>query len=80
MVGGAALEVSRYMARTGKIARLPWGVRQMVNEQLRDGKTGPEILSWLNENPHAKNLVKESYEGRPINEQSLSEWRAGGYQ
>lgn len=68
------------MARTGKIARLPWGLRRMVNEQLRDGKTGPEILGWLNENPHTLELVSPRYDGRSINEQSLSEWRAGGYQ
>lgn len=67
------------MARTGKIARLPWAVRQELNQRLMDGAAGPEVLAWLNALPEvADSPVREGWLGE-ITDGNLSEWRAGGY-
>jgi hypothetical protein len=71
-------EVS-FMSRTGKIARLPYWLRNQLNEKIRDGKPGVEIIAWLNEKPDTRSVVNERFDGRPINEQNLTEWKAGGY-
>jgi hypothetical protein len=34
-------------ARNGKIARLPLAVRTELNQRLRNGETGAELLTWL---------------------------------
>jgi len=31
-----------------KIGRLPFAIRNELNERIRDGETGPDILAWLN--------------------------------
>lgn len=55
--------------RTGKIARLPFETRTMVNEQLRDGLPYAQIIAFL----AAKNFPG-------INEQNLTNWKDGGHQ
>jgi hypothetical protein len=67
-------------ARTGKIARLPQPIREKLNQRLRDGQTGKEIINWLNELPDVKQLVIERFAGHLISENNVSEWRRGGYQ
>src|SRR6185503_14024333 len=58
-----------HRARNGKIARLPFAIRQAVNEMLLDGLNYRQIVSQL---------AHLGYPGmRP---QNLSEWRKGGYQ
>lgn len=58
--------------RNGKIARLPFLVREEVNQRLRDNQTGTEILAWLND----KHLATGS---EPFNAENLSNWREGGF-
>ena len=67
------------MTRNGKIARLPRTIREQVNRKLDDGITGVEIVEWLNTLPEAQALMAAEFDGRPIREQNLSEWKAGGY-
>ena len=67
------------MTRNGKIARLPRSIREQVNRKLDDGITGVEIVEWLNSLPEAQALMAAEFDGRPIREQNLSEWKAGGY-
>ena len=67
------------MTRNGKIARLPRAIREQVNRKLDDGITGVEIVEWLNTLPEAQALMAAEFDGRPIREQNLSEWKAGGY-
>lgn len=59
--------------RQGKIARLPFVVREEVCARLRDGEVGSQIVDWLNAN-HLPRGVD------PINDENLSNWREGGYQ
>lgn len=59
------------MARTGKIARLPFAVREELNMRLRDNESGQTILEWLNGLDQCKDA--------PINDANLSLWRQGGF-
>ena len=73
------------MTRTGKIARLPYKIREEVNRRLRDNVPGGKICKWLNRLPAARAVCAEfarrnGKEASPINEKQLSEWRRGGFQ
>ena len=68
------------MTRTGKIARLPREIRQKLNEGLRAGETAKNLVDWLNDFPVVQTIVACEFEGVPIREQNISEWRKGGYQ
>ena len=59
------------MARTGKIARLPFAIREELNMRLRDNESGQTILEWLN--------GLEQCQDAPINDANLSLWRQGGF-
>ena len=72
-------------SRTGKIARLPYKIREEVNRRLRDNVPGGKICKWLNRLPAARAVCAEfarrnGKEASPINEKQLSEWRCGGFQ
>jgi hypothetical protein len=67
-------------ARTGKIARLPEPIRGELNQYLRNGLTGREIVAWLNQQPAVSQVLAERFAGHPISEHNVSEWRHGGYQ
>ena len=68
------------MSRNGKIARLPRRVREQLNRRLEDGEPGEPLLAWLNGLPEVGEVLKNQFGGVPINKQSLSQWRLGGYQ
>ena len=59
------------MARIGKIARLPGGIRAQLNTRLQDGEEGKEIILWLNSLPEVKEVLAKKFDGRPINDQNL---------
>ena len=67
------------MTRNGKIARMPYGIREALNRRLRDGKSGPAVLKWLNEQEECLEVLDDEFESRPITKQNLSEWKQGGY-
>jgi hypothetical protein len=66
--------------RNGKIARLPLEIRDQLNIRLADGEPGSRLVAWLNSNPAVMIVMAEQFEGRPITEQNISEWRTGGYE
>ena len=66
--------------RNGKIARLPLEIRDQLNTRLADGEPGNRLVEWLNSNPAVMKVMEEQFDGRPINENNLSEWRTGGYE
>jgi hypothetical protein len=68
------------MTRLGKIARLPREIREELNVRLNNGEVGRLLVDWLNGLPAAQAVLKERFEGRPISEQNLSEWKLGGYE
>jgi hypothetical protein len=59
---------------------LPLGIRNALNERLQNGEMGKPLLDWLNHLPIVIEVLEEEFEGLPINKQSLSAWRRGGYQ
>jgi hypothetical protein len=63
----------------GKIARLPHSVREEINQRLRDGRPGLEILAWLNSLPLVRETLQTHFDGSPVSEMNLSYWRHGGY-
>jgi hypothetical protein len=65
--------------RTGKIARLPRLIRNRLNQRLDDGEEGKKLVRWLNRLPEVRAVMAESFEGKPVSEQNLSEWKAGGF-
>jgi hypothetical protein len=68
------------MSRNGKIARLPKPARLQLNRRLEDGQQGKQLVEWLNSLPEVKDTLQSLFNGRPISEQNLSEWKQGGYQ
>ena len=67
------------MTRRGKIARLPFALRQMLNKRLDNGDKGETLLAWLNGLPEVQAILKQEFRGAPINHANLSAWRLGGY-
>jgi hypothetical protein len=65
--------------RNGKIARLPLHIREQLNRRLRDGQQGKKLVAWLNSLPEVRAITKAEFDGRPVREQNLSEWKQGGY-
>lgn len=63
----------------GKIARLPWTIREAVNHRLLNGETYPTIAAWLNALPEVKRILEDQFGGQEISPQNLSNWRSGGY-
>jgi hypothetical protein len=67
------------VTRHGKIARLPKAVRDELNRRLENGQSGKRLVAWLNKLPQVRHVLAEDFGGKPIREQNLSEWKAGGY-
>ena len=61
-----------------KIGRLPFAVRNELNERIRDGAQGAEILDWLNGLKETRKILREQKSG-PVNAQNLTDWRSSGY-
>jgi len=66
--------------RTGKIARLPVEVREVLNDRLAAGEPAAALVNWLNGLLSVQKVLQEYFGSRLITEQNLSEWRAGGHQ
>jgi hypothetical protein len=65
--------------RTGKIARLPRATRVQLNQRLLNGEPGKELVEWLNSLPEVGKVLAAEFDGQPMREQNLSEWKKGGY-
>ncbi len=70
--------MSATRAYRSKIGRLPFALRTELNERIRDGATGPAILSWLNGTPEMTHVRAETGCG-DLNAQNLTDWRSTGY-
>jgi len=67
-------------ARQGKIARLPWAVREILNLRLMNGWKGLRLLEWLNGLAEVKLVLAGEFGGREIQAANLTAWKKGGYQ
>ena len=61
-----------------KIGRLPFAIRNELNERIRDGAQGAELLDWLNGLKETRRILREARSG-PVNAQNLTDWRSTGY-
>jgi len=66
-------------SRVGKIARLPWRVRENLNRRLLDGEPARRLVAWLNRLPEVRAVLRRDFDGRPVSDQNLSEWKHGGF-
>lgn len=73
---GVILMQTRYYR--SKIGRLPWALRNELNERMLDGATGPSLLSWLNDTPEFT-AVRAETGCADLNAQNLTDWRNTGY-
>jgi hypothetical protein len=39
---------------------------------------GRSLAAWLNGLPEVAELLRDAFDGKPVNEQYLSDWRQGG--
>jgi len=67
------------MTRNGKIARLPRYLRDNLNRRLQDGEPGRNLVVWLNSLQAVQDVMGDFFNGMPISEQNLSEWKQGGF-
>lgn len=65
---------------TGKIARLPYLIRERLNHRLLNGQSAAIVLPWLNGKAAVKEILAAQFAGAPVNPQNLSGWRRTGYQ
>lgn len=68
------------ITRNGKIARLPKAIRDRLNQQMRDGVPGKDLVRWLSNLNEVQDILLQHFNAHQITEQNLSEWRQGGYQ
>jgi hypothetical protein len=69
-----------HRSRSFNIANLPTSIRDELNYRISDGEEGIELVEWLNSKPEVAEVVNKLFDGTPISEQNLSEWRKRGYQ
>ena len=63
----------------GKIGQLSPELREQVNLRLERGHREAPIVAWLNSLPEVQAMLKNEFEGKPIREQNLSDWRKHGF-
>jgi hypothetical protein len=63
----------------GKIGRLPRLIQEQLNRRIQNGEKGRVLVKWLNLQPEVQAVIAAEFEGKPIREQNLSEWRKHGY-
>jgi hypothetical protein len=68
------------LTHNGKIGRLPEAIREEVNVRLRNGETARVLCGWLNSLPEVRAVLASDFDGKPVREQNLSQWRKGGHQ
>jgi nicotinamide mononucleotide (NMN) deamidase PncC len=67
-------------ARKGKIAQLPFDLREQLNQRLLDGEQGGTLLVWLNARGETAEAARRGgWQIAEITDGNLSEWRQGGF-
>ena len=58
---------------------MPKEIRATLNERLHNGERNDLLVEWLNAQKEVQEVLAAQFEGRPITEQNLSEWKTGGF-
>jgi hypothetical protein len=67
------------LTHNGKIGRLPKAVQEQLNRRIQNGEKGRGLVDWLNSLPEVQAVLTADFEGKPIRQQNLSQWRKHGY-
>jgi len=67
------------LTHNGKIGCLPKSIQEQLNHRIENGEKGRALVEWLNSLPEVQAVMAAEFEGKPIREQNLSEWRKRGY-
>jgi hypothetical protein len=67
------------MTHIVKIGRLSQTRRDQLGQRIEDGVPGAEIIAWLNQQPDVQQVLSDHFDGHPITEQNLSDWRQAGH-
>ena len=59
---------------------MPLPIREEVNVRLWKGEKGRVVADWLNSLPEVHTVLAEEFDGKPVREQNVSEWRINGHQ
>jgi hypothetical protein len=70
--------MSKTRAYRSKIGQLPFAFRCELNNRIRDGRQGTDLLDFINASPEFKKLSRQ-IKCNPVNAQNLSDWRDTGY-
>jgi hypothetical protein len=65
--------------RNGKIARLPRALRDRINLALYHRTPAKDLARALNQMPEVKAVLAQYFNGRPLKQQNINEWKQGGY-
>jgi hypothetical protein len=65
--------------RNGKIARLPRALRDRINLALYNRCTAKDLCRALNQMPEVQAVMAQYFNGKPLRQQNISEWKQGGY-
>jgi len=67
------------LTHRGKIGRLPLAIQEQVNRRLHQGDRGAPVVAWLNSLPEVRAVLAAEFNGKPVRQQNLSDWRKHGY-
>ena len=65
------------MGNYGKLSRLPFLISEELNSRLLDEQRPRDILAWLNADPACLKVLRDSFGGKRVTPQNLSEYKAG---
>ncbi len=66
------------MANYGKISRLPHEIRSQLHQRLLDQEPAEATLQWLNSLPAVRSVLAQHFQGRPITDGNLSDYKLHG--
>ena len=62
-----------------KIARLPKSLRHQLGLRIEDNHPGVDLVQWLNSLPEVQKIVADQFNGSPISEQNICDWKSSGH-
>jgi hypothetical protein len=65
--------------RNGKIAHLPRPLRDRICQRIYENASLTQLAEALNQIPEVQAVLANHFNAKPISQQNLSEWKAGGY-
>jgi hypothetical protein len=63
------------MKCNGKIGRLPAPILEELHTRLHKGETQIRLAAWLNSLPEVQAVLAGHFQGRPIKQQNIVEWK-----